>query len=316
MAPTQLVARCRRLWEAYDKKPLKRNLVAVTDHLERMKASKSIRVKNERARALRAVNREWKLHGWKRPGSTRKKAKRRRRRNPDDGNGDVIELFGKKPKAGQRAIRIDAEGKEQLVEIDAEGLMWEVHDDGSKTPIVMEDPERGPKDLELIPTRGVDNVEFELVGWSMDHDERPNYPDTHVYKILDEPKSSITTRALWKTPAKRDIVWDYSIEDFRVHDRGGEPLIYYSSEHPGSPFATEKEALEDGVDVLDWLRAHGGRRVLSYRDVYDLVPWHFSVTGLGPEPPRPGSKVKRGRTRFGVEKVGPDVYKVIGPDED
>jgi carbonic anhydrase/acetyltransferase-like protein (isoleucine patch superfamily) len=83
-----LIDHCRRLWDAYYERPLKKNLVAMDRHLSVMKESRSVRVRSERARALRAVNKEWKLRGWKRPKakkSAKKKApkkKAKRRENP------------------------------------------------------------------------------------------------------------------------------------------------------------------------------------------------------------------------------------------
>jgi hypothetical protein len=67
MASQQTIKRCQQLWEKYDSKPSKAKLVTLTNQLEAMKASKSVRVKTERARCLRAVNEEWKAQGWVKP---------------------------------------------------------------------------------------------------------------------------------------------------------------------------------------------------------------------------------------------------------
>jgi uncharacterized protein YjbI with pentapeptide repeats len=62
-----LIKRCQRLWEAYDAKPTKKNLMAFGRCLGAMKASKSARVKQERRRALRSFRSEMKAQGWKMP---------------------------------------------------------------------------------------------------------------------------------------------------------------------------------------------------------------------------------------------------------
>lgn len=66
-APTakQLNDKCFRLWEAYRKKPAKKRLQAVLDHLEKMKASKAKSVKEERASCLRVANKEARRLGMK-----------------------------------------------------------------------------------------------------------------------------------------------------------------------------------------------------------------------------------------------------------
>ena len=56
--PTSLIDKCRKLWDQYCYKPTKKNLRKVIDHLEVMKISNSENVKKERARCLRAANRE------------------------------------------------------------------------------------------------------------------------------------------------------------------------------------------------------------------------------------------------------------------
>lgn len=55
---SELINQCRQLWERYYKKPTKGNLESVFDHIETMKSSKSENVKKERARCLRAANKE------------------------------------------------------------------------------------------------------------------------------------------------------------------------------------------------------------------------------------------------------------------
>ena len=55
---TRLINRCQKLWDAYCEKPTKKNLRAVLEHLEKMKESKSKKVKGERARCLRVANKE------------------------------------------------------------------------------------------------------------------------------------------------------------------------------------------------------------------------------------------------------------------
>lgn len=88
----RLIERCQRLWEAYDKAPTKKRLEAFGAHIEKMKASKSAKVKAERTRAVRAFREEWKRQGYKSPAAkkktakrktTKKKTTRRRRKNPE-----------------------------------------------------------------------------------------------------------------------------------------------------------------------------------------------------------------------------------------
>jgi len=55
---TLLINRCQKLWDAYCEKPTKKNLRAVLEHLEKMKSSKSEKVKKERSRCLRVANKE------------------------------------------------------------------------------------------------------------------------------------------------------------------------------------------------------------------------------------------------------------------
>ena len=62
----RLLDRSHRLWETYDAKPLKKNLVAFGAHIEKMKTSGSLKVKTEARRAERAFNAEFKARGWKR----------------------------------------------------------------------------------------------------------------------------------------------------------------------------------------------------------------------------------------------------------
>ena len=62
----RLLDRSHRLWETYDAKPLKKNLVAFGAHIEKMKTSASLKVKTEARRAERAFNAEFKARGWKR----------------------------------------------------------------------------------------------------------------------------------------------------------------------------------------------------------------------------------------------------------
>ena len=61
----RLLDRSRRLWETYDAKPLKKNLVAFGTHVERMEKSSSLKVKTEARRAARAFNAEFRARGWK-----------------------------------------------------------------------------------------------------------------------------------------------------------------------------------------------------------------------------------------------------------
>ena len=81
----RLITRCQKLWEAYDEKPLKKNLVAFGAHIEKMKASKSVRVKTEARRAARAFNAEFRARGWKKPLANPKR-KVTRRSNPPAGS--------------------------------------------------------------------------------------------------------------------------------------------------------------------------------------------------------------------------------------
>ena len=61
----RLLDRSHRLWETYDAKPLKKNLVAFGTHVERMEKSSSLKVKTEARRAARAFNAEFRARGWK-----------------------------------------------------------------------------------------------------------------------------------------------------------------------------------------------------------------------------------------------------------
>ena len=61
----ELVAKCRKLWAAYCKKPGVTKLRAVDRHCEAMKVSKAKSVKAERTRCMRSVRAEAKLRGWK-----------------------------------------------------------------------------------------------------------------------------------------------------------------------------------------------------------------------------------------------------------
>lgn len=76
----RLIARCQKLWEAYDKAPTKKRLEAFGAHLEKMKASKSIKVKAERTRGARAFKQQWKAAGYHTPAkkkATKKKASKK-----------------------------------------------------------------------------------------------------------------------------------------------------------------------------------------------------------------------------------------------
>jgi len=64
----RILDRSRRLWETYDAKPLKKNLVAFGTHVERMEKSSSLKVKTEARRAARAFNAEFRARGWKKKG--------------------------------------------------------------------------------------------------------------------------------------------------------------------------------------------------------------------------------------------------------
>ena len=76
----RLIERCQKLWEAYDKAPTKKRLEAFGAHLEKMKASKSIKVKAERNSGARAFRQQWKAAGYHM--AAKKKAARRRKKNP------------------------------------------------------------------------------------------------------------------------------------------------------------------------------------------------------------------------------------------
>jgi hypothetical protein len=52
---SKMILKCRKLWEAYCKKPGKKRLKAISDHLKMMKYSNSKRVKKEYKRCLKAV---------------------------------------------------------------------------------------------------------------------------------------------------------------------------------------------------------------------------------------------------------------------
>lgn len=54
----RLIRRCQKLWEHYSERPGKKRLQAVLDHLEKMKASSSKKVADERKRCLRSANLE------------------------------------------------------------------------------------------------------------------------------------------------------------------------------------------------------------------------------------------------------------------
>ena len=59
VSPAQrLIKRCQKLWDTYCERPTKKNLRAVLEHLEKMKQSKSEKVKSERRRCLRVANKE------------------------------------------------------------------------------------------------------------------------------------------------------------------------------------------------------------------------------------------------------------------
>jgi len=60
-----LVKKCRKLWESYCERPSKTRLKTVFEHLELMKQSKAKSCKEERARCLRAANKEAKRLGMK-----------------------------------------------------------------------------------------------------------------------------------------------------------------------------------------------------------------------------------------------------------
>jgi len=62
----RLLDRSHRLWETYDAKPLKKNLLAFGAHIEKMKTSGSAKVKTEARRAERAFSAEFKARDWKR----------------------------------------------------------------------------------------------------------------------------------------------------------------------------------------------------------------------------------------------------------
>ena len=53
-----LINRCHKLWDVYCTKQTKKALKDIFAHLEKMKASTSEKVKKERARCLRAANKE------------------------------------------------------------------------------------------------------------------------------------------------------------------------------------------------------------------------------------------------------------------
>lgn len=67
MSAARLIARCQRLWTAYYNRPTKARLLAFGRHLERMKDSRSVKVKAERTKGLRAYNAEFKAQGWQKP---------------------------------------------------------------------------------------------------------------------------------------------------------------------------------------------------------------------------------------------------------
>jgi len=60
-----LVKKCRKLWESYCERPSKTRLKTVFEHLDLMKQSKAKSCKEERARCLRAANKEAKRLGMK-----------------------------------------------------------------------------------------------------------------------------------------------------------------------------------------------------------------------------------------------------------
>lgn len=95
----RLINRCQGLWEAYDKKPLKKNLLAFGKHIDKMKDSRSARVRAEARRAVRAYNAEFKARGWKKPAAKKKakkkatkKAKKPAKRNPYRGGESLDAL--------------------------------------------------------------------------------------------------------------------------------------------------------------------------------------------------------------------------------
>ncbi len=54
----RLINRCQKLWDEYCDRPTKKRLRVVLEHLEKMKASTSKRVKSERSSCLRVANKE------------------------------------------------------------------------------------------------------------------------------------------------------------------------------------------------------------------------------------------------------------------
>lgn len=60
-----IINRCQKLWDVYCEKPTKKNLRVVLEHLEKMKESKSKKVKDERSACLRVANKEAKRLGMK-----------------------------------------------------------------------------------------------------------------------------------------------------------------------------------------------------------------------------------------------------------
>lgn len=56
--PDRLIRKCQKLWDHYCERPSKKRLKPVFDHLEKMKESKSERVKEERSRCLRVAKGE------------------------------------------------------------------------------------------------------------------------------------------------------------------------------------------------------------------------------------------------------------------
>lgn len=53
-----LISKCQKLWDSYCERPSKKRLREVLEHLEKMKSSSAKTVKEERARCLRAANKE------------------------------------------------------------------------------------------------------------------------------------------------------------------------------------------------------------------------------------------------------------------
>jgi len=106
--PKNLVERSQRLWDAYYERPTKKNLLAFAKHLTKMAPTRSSRVKSERARGLRAFNREWKAAGYK--GSTplqasaKKASTPRRRERHSNGSARAVSAKPRKSKRRKNPI--------------------------------------------------------------------------------------------------------------------------------------------------------------------------------------------------------------------